>query len=82
MKTMALLAATALVALPLLALAPTASAFVWCVENNTGLVRDCQSHFVCVGGSAGAVGYPERCQVGVPRDICQIIVCGPGPVLP
>lgn len=82
MKPMALLAATALVALPLLFLAPTASALVWCVENDTGVVRDCQSHLACVGGSAGAVGDPERCTVGVPRDLCEIIACGPGPVLP
>lgn len=46
----------------LLAAAPSAAAFDWCVE---GTHKDCYSHVFCIGRSWDSRG--ERCNVGMER---------------
>lgn len=62
------------------AIVPTASAVTYC--TSTGLTPyKCSEHVVCIGG--GSYGtWNERCQYGVPSDICDIVTCWPGPMLP
>jgi hypothetical protein len=63
LKTTTLALSLLLVGLSFAALAPTASAFDWCVE---GTHKDCRSHLVCIGRSWSAYSG-ETCKVGVAR---------------
>ena len=78
MRAPAILAAATLLVLPLAALAPTASAFTWCVGARVP-GHSCSSHLVCIGWGGPS---PETCQYGIPSDPCDLWTCGPGPVLP
>lgn len=58
-----LLALATLLALPVVALAPTAGAVAICVDNSPAVVQDCSYWLACVGRSGNQ--YYETCQIAV-----------------